>query len=153
MVATGLRAQRSRAAAAAPTTPATPMLARVEPAALEVLAAAAEEELGEPPDELEEALEVAGAVAGAVAEGDEADGVVGVVAPPEEGPAGAELLPEALDPEAEELEPLPTQLVEDPPLIVKAADWAVAPVLSRRVNPMEVPEAISDDHVNEVPVC
>ena len=49
MVATGLRAQRSRAAAAAPTTPATPMLARVEPAALEVLAAAAEEELGEPP--------------------------------------------------------------------------------------------------------
>ena len=50
-------------------------------------------------------------VAGAVAEGDEADGVVEAAAPLEEGPAGAELLPEALDPEAEELEPLPTQVV------------------------------------------
>ena len=36
---------------------------------------------------------------------------------------------------------------------MKAADWAVAPVLSRRVNPMEVPAAISVVHVNEVPVC
>ena len=66
---------------------------------------------------------MAGAVAGAVAEGDEADGVVGVVAPPEEGPAGAELLPEALDPEAEELEPLPTQLVEAAQQIQKTCQW------------------------------
>jgi len=129
------------------------MLARVEPAALEEEAAGAEGELEEPPELLEEvgALELAGAVA----EGDAADGLVEAAALLEEGAAPLEEGPEleGPDPEEELLDPLPTQLVEDPALIVKAADWAVAPVLSRRVNPMEVPEAISDDHVNEVPVC
>jgi hypothetical protein len=128
-------------------------LARVEPAALEEVAAAAAEEVEEPVKVPEEAdLEVAGAVA----EGDEAGAVVEAAALlAEEDPAAGLVLPGALDPEAAEEvpDPLPTQLVEDPALIVKAADWAVAPVLSRRVSPMEVPEAISVVHVNEVPVC
>lgn len=118
-------------------------------------------------------------VAGVVADGTGEVVVAAVVAAAlVEGDAAGELtLPEALDPEAELPDPLPTQVVEatkqiqhvsdrsqtrkrtltrlylHPALIVKAADWAVAPVLSRRVNPMEVPAAISLDHVNEVPVC
>lgn len=116
-------------------------------------------------------------VAGAVEEADEADEagaeVEGAALLEEDPAAELEELPEALDPEAEEEapDPLPTQLLEatqqksviehkhftrlylHPALMVNAADWAVAPVLSRRVNPMDVPEAISVVHVNEVPVC
>lgn len=52
------------------------------------------------------------------------------------------------------LEPLLVkQAEEDPGLIVNAADCAMAPVLSRRVRPMEVPAAMFAVHVIEVPVC
>jgi len=42
---------------------------------------------------------------------------------------------------------------EDPELTVKAAEFATAPVLSRRVRPREVPAAMLVDQVYEVPVC
>jgi len=41
--------------------------------------------------------------------------------------------------------------VVDPGLTVNGADWAVAPVLSRRVKPREVPAGWLTVHVTEVP--
>jgi len=62
--------------------------------------------------------------------------------PEVEEPAGAELLETGL----------PTQLLSLDVRTVKAADWARAPLLSRRVKPIEVPEAMLTTHVSEVPV-
>jgi hypothetical protein len=73
-----------------------------------------------------------GVVTGAAAE------VVGATAAELEGPvAAAPLLAEVA---------CPMQVV-DPALMLKAADWATKPVLSRRVKPTEVPAGISVRHV------
>jgi len=145
--------------AAAPTTAAKPMLAAFNMAPLGaalVVAAAAPVEVAVvevPPAEVV-ALVVAGVVATGVETDDELEEAAGVeVLPP---PAATELL---LDPAGVEdppelwLEPLPTHDEELPGWMVKAADCAVAPVLSRRVKPMEVPDAMSVVHVKEVPDC
>jgi len=129
-------------------TPATPMFATLALAApLEVAAAAP---VAVPVREVP-VVEVTGLVDDAEVAGLEAAGVVaaGVVAP---------LLLAALALTDEEsatlLEPLlVTQAEEAPGLIVNAADCAMAPVLSRRVSPMEVPAAMLAVHVREVPVC
>jgi len=130
-------------------TPATPMFATLALATpLEVAAAAP---VAVPLREVP-VVEVAGLVDDAEVAGLEAAGVVaaGVVAAP--------LLLTVLALTDEEpatlLEPLPvTQAEEAPGLIVNAADCAMAPVLSRRVSPMEVPAAMLAVHVREVPVC
>lgn len=148
--------------AAAPTMAATPMLATL------ALPAPVEAADGDGVDDAD--VEVAGlvevvdsavvvgfvvgagaaVVAGVVAAGVEAE-EAGELAPAgalEAPPAGVDPAPEPepwLDP--------PIQLVLEPELMEKAADCAVAPVLSRRVKPMEVPAAISVVHVNDVPFC
>jgi len=45
------------------------------------------------------------------------------------------------------------QLLEDPALMVKGAEEAVVPILSRMVRPMEVPAAMLVGHVRDVPLC
>jgi hypothetical protein len=60
----------------------------------------------------------------------------------------AEVLAADVDPAA-----LVKQLLEDPALMVNGADWAMSPLLSRIVRPMEVPAARLVGHVTEVPVC
>lgn len=69
--------------------------------------------------------------------------VVGLLAPP--------ALEAAVGPE--EMEVVFKQEVEDPELTVNGADWTVAPVLSRRVRPMEVPDAMLQTQVTEVVFC
>jgi len=147
--------QARTAITAAPMTPAIPMFATLAlPAPLEEVAAL-DAELVLDPEEV-----VAGFVA--VAAGTVAAGVV--------VPAwlltaalllllllpAAELADPDDDDDAADEEPAlleaPMQVVV-PGLIVKAADCAMAPVLSRRVKPMEVPAAKLVLHVYEVPVC
>jgi len=131
-------------------TPAEPIEAKLAEAALEVVEAPAEEAavlrevvdavagLAVVPGGVVPAGVVAGVVpgvvpgvvAGVVPGVVVAPAVVGEVAPPVV--AGAEAPPE-------EEGFLPTQLVSGPPLTVKGADWATAPLLSRRVRPREVP--------------
>jgi len=131
--------------AAAPMTAATPMLAAfILAAPVEVVAAGAEVPVVEPLGEEEAVVEVAGFVAlelGVVATG--LLTLAEVVLPP----LAAEL--EELEPPPpaavvleppEDAEFLPTQLLSLPELIEKAAELAVAPVLSRRVKPMDVPD-------------
>lgn len=79
--------------------------------------------------------DVTGLVAGGVdTAGEVGLGEAGGVEPTGVEPAGVleAALPELAD----------KQLVSGPLLMVKAADWARAPVLSRSVRPMEVPAAI-----------
>jgi hypothetical protein len=95
---------------------------------------------------VETELEVAGFVEVAAAEV-----VAGALEAAEVVEAAALLDPAAVEePAAEEPEAalvdLPMQ-DEDPELMVKAADDAVVPVLSRIVNPMDVPAAMSVAHV------
>jgi len=115
--------------------PATPTSTALLTAALEEVAGLDAVPLGAVLDRLiedGEVLEVPG--------GDEA--VVGVVVTP----AGVDTVPEVAgveaplveDPPALLLGSFPTQLVSDPDWTVKGADWAVAPVESRRVRPREV---------------
>lgn len=129
-------------------TPAVPMWARLAEAALEVVVEAP----AEVPVEVREAEVVAGLE---VAAGEEAPvagaGVVvpatgveaPVVAPPVAG--GGAAVP--AEPEAG----LPTQLVSEPWLTLKGADWATKPALSRRVRPREVPTGWLTVQVKEVP--
>lgn len=85
-------------------------------------------------------------VAGVVAAGVVADEMAGVLAPETE-------LAGVLAPEAVEMLPVLVKHALLPELIVKGADSAVVPVLSRMVRPIEVPAAILVLHVREVPVC
>jgi hypothetical protein len=48
---------------------------------------------------------------------------------------------------------LPTQLESVPLLMVKGADCATKPELSRRLRPIDVPAAMLTVHVKEVPLC
>jgi hypothetical protein len=86
-------------------------------------------------------------VAGVVA------GVVPVAgAPPEAG--APELPPAAVVAEPALLEGvLPTQLESVPLLMVKGADCATKPELSRRLRPIDVPAAMLTVHVKESPLC
>lgn len=86
-------------------------------------------------------------VAGVLAEVTELPGAVLEAA--EETDAELELALE--DAPAEELLVLFKQLVSGPLLTVKGADWPVAPVLSRRVRPREVPGAWLTFQVKVVP--
>jgi len=82
------------------------------------------------------------------------DVVGGVVAG---GVVVAGLEPEGDETGATEVEPVAPelalkQLESGPALILKAAEDPVAPVLSRMVNPIEVPAAMFTFHVKDVPV-
>jgi hypothetical protein len=154
---------------AAPATAATPMLARfidaapVEDPPAAVLVAEADEEAAA---ELEAALLDEADEDAIEAAEEEETGADDDAAADDETLAGllleAAALDEALALLAAEDEPDAEPVAEpaadedkqpaDPALTVKAADCAVAPVLSRRERPMEVPAAMSVDQVYEVPV-
>jgi len=150
---------------AAPATAATPMLAMLTDAApVEELPAA--EDVPDVEVGLDDVGELEGVDAGFVdVEGRLALVVAGVEVPAAdvvgEDDVGAvvEAAPELLlPPVAAEVEepPLEAELVKqllDPALMVKGADEAVLPVLSRIVRPMEVPAAILVFQVSEVLLC
>jgi len=132
---------------AAPKTPTAPYCVCIEAAAPDLVAAAADGEVvfvpvpvGAVPVGLVTAgvVPVGGVPAGGVPAGVVAGGAGGAVAG---GPAAPELCG------------WPTQAVDVPAWIVKAADWAMAPVLSRRVRPTDVPAGILVFQENEVPFC
>jgi len=149
---------------AAPATAATPMLAKFIPAADEddepaaVLVADAEAEEADDALEADEAEDAA--LLEEAAEDDETTALVEteeallamllVATLALEAPAPVLARVEDADalPEADAVKQL-----EEPELMVNAADDTVRPVLSRIVRPMRVPAAMLVDHVYEVPVC
>lgn len=150
---------------AAPATAATPMLAKFNDAALledppaavvvaDADEAAAELEEAEADEDEMEAAEEEDTDTDAADDDDAATLELTLTALLVEAAMLDAALPELASVEEADAEPEADAVkqAEDPELMVKAAEFATLPVLSRRARPTEVPAAMLVDQVYEVPV-